>query len=82
MVRSHLRPFTAACLSETAWLSGSGGPVMPETRSEEDYPAAFVCWLAESTGAPVPRFEKAERGEASGRRRDRGDDLLAAADEQ
>jgi hypothetical protein len=27
----------------------------------EDYPAAFALWLAESTGGPVPRFEKVER---------------------
>jgi hypothetical protein len=28
---------------------------------EEDYPAAFALWLAETTGGPVPRFEKVER---------------------
>lgn len=24
---------------------------------EEDWPAAFALWIAESTGGPVPRFE-------------------------
>jgi hypothetical protein len=28
---------------------------------EKEYPAAFALWIAESTGGPVPRFEKVER---------------------
>jgi hypothetical protein len=28
---------------------------------EEDYPAAFALWIAETTGGPVPEFEKVER---------------------
>jgi hypothetical protein len=28
---------------------------------EEDYPEAFALWIAETTGGPVPRFEKVER---------------------
>jgi hypothetical protein len=30
---------------------------------KEDWPAAFALWLAETTGGPVPRFEKVEREE-------------------
>jgi hypothetical protein len=29
--------------------------------AKEDYPAAFALWIAETTGGPVPRFEKVER---------------------
>jgi hypothetical protein len=28
---------------------------------KEDWPAAFALWIAEVSGAPVPRFEKVER---------------------
>ncbi len=28
---------------------------------EENYPAAFALWYAETTGESVPRFEKVER---------------------
>ena len=30
---------------------------------EEEWPAAFACWIAEQTGRPEPRFEKVEPGD-------------------
>jgi hypothetical protein len=30
---------------------------------EEQYPAAFALWIAETPGAPVPRLERVEREE-------------------
>jgi hypothetical protein len=30
---------------------------------EEEWPEAFARWIAEQTGAPVPRFEKVEPGD-------------------
>jgi hypothetical protein len=30
---------------------------------EEDWPEAFVRWIAERTGGPVPRFKKVEPGD-------------------
>ncbi|HXV58066.1 MAG TPA: hypothetical protein VD704_09370 [Gaiellaceae bacterium] len=32
---------------------------------EEDHPAAFALWYAETTGEPVPRFVKVDREPAS-----------------
>jgi hypothetical protein len=42
---------------------------------EEHYPAAFALWMAETTGGPVPRFEKAEREAPADGKLIEGDDL-------
>jgi hypothetical protein len=43
--------------------------------SEKDYSTAFGLWVAESTGGPVPRFEKVERGKPADGVVIEGDDL-------
>ena len=42
---------------------------------EENYPAAFALWLAETIGGPVPRFEKVEREAPADGVAIEGDDL-------
>jgi hypothetical protein len=41
----------------------------------EDYPAPFALWVAETTGGPVPHFERVEREEPRDRIVIEGDDL-------
>jgi hypothetical protein len=44
----------------------------------EEYPAAFARWIAETTGGPVPRFERVEREEPPDGVVIEGDDLSPA----
>jgi hypothetical protein len=48
-------------LGRTVSLANFDRSVEEHGIPEEDYPAAFALWIAERTGGPVPRFEKAER---------------------